>query len=146
MPFLRKHGRSSTSVSLQIGESFASIPQAIAHRDLFSSLSELINIDTELLKPIAAKFNLSFNAFGEVSMDPAAQYYGSVTLSNPWNYWLEPSPISPYHGSVAFDILSGTIKSVYNTHRGLKGDDNIKVYPNYITGNTGETDRSSKFQ
>lgn len=97
----------------------------------------MINIDTELLKPIAAKFNLSLTSFGEVITDPSAPYYGSVALSDPWNNQLEPAPISPYKGSAAFDILSGTIKSVYNTHRGLTGNDNIKVYPSYMTGNTG---------
>jgi hypothetical protein len=38
-----------------------------------------------------------------------------------------------------FDILSGTIKSMYNTHRGLTGNNNIKVYLSYMTGNTGRT-------
>jgi len=103
----------------------------------------VINIDTELLKPIAAKFNLSLTSFGEVITDPSAPSYGSVTLSNPWSTQLEPAPISPYKGSAAFDIFSGTIKGVYNTHRGLEGDDNIKVYPAYMTGNTGRTNSSS---
>ena len=101
----------------------------------------MINIDTELLKPIAAKFNLSFTSFGKPITDPSAPSYGSVTLSSAWDTQLEPAPTSPYKGSAAFDILSGTIKSVYNTHRGLEGDDNIKVYPAYITGNTGRPNR-----
>jgi len=101
-----------------------------------SSVSEVVNINTEFLKPIAAKLNLSLSSFGEVISDPSAPYYGSVAISDPWGSKLEPAPTSPYKGSVAFDILSGTIKSVYNTHRGLSGDDNIKVYPAYITGNT----------
>ena len=99
-----------------------------------------MNIDTELLKPIAAKFNLSLTSFDEVITDPSVPSYGSVVLSNPWGTELEPAPISPYKGSTAFDILSSTIKSVYNTHRGLEGDDNMKVYPTYISGNTGTTD------
>ncbi|KAF9646522.1 carboxypeptidase S, partial [Thelephora ganbajun] len=100
------------------------------------SVAEVARIDTELLKPIAAKFNLSFTSFGEVITDPSVPYYGSVALSNPWGTQLEPAPISPYKSSVAFDILSGTVKSVYNAHRGLEGNDNIKVYPSYMTGNT----------
>ena len=103
----------------------------------------MVGIDTELLKPIAAKFNLSFTSFGKPIADPSLPSYGSVALSDPWSTQLEPAPISPYRGSAAFDILSGTIKSVYNTHRGLKGDDDIKVYPAYMTGNTGRINCSS---
>lgn len=106
----------------------------------------MIDIDTELLKPVAAKFNLSLTSFGKPITDPSVPSYGSATLSNPWGTQLEPAPISPYTGSAAFDLLSGTIKSVYNTHRGLGGDDNIKVYPAYMTGNTGKTNRSSRLQ
>ena len=105
----------------------------------------MINIDTELLKPIAAKYNLSLTSFGEVITDPSVPYYGSVTLSNPWGNQLEPAPTSPYEGSIAFDILSGTIKSVYNIHRGLEGNDNIQVYPIYPTGNTGRADLYSSW-
>ena len=103
----------------------------------------MIDIDTELLKPVAAKFNLSLTSFGKPITDPSAPSYGSVTLSDPWNDQLDPAPISPYKGSAAYDIFSGTIKSVYNAHRGLEGDDNIKVYPAYMTGNTGKTSHSS---
>lgn len=106
----------------------------------------MINTYTELLKPIAAKFNLSLTSFGEAITDPAIPYYGSVALSDPWNSMWEPAPISPYKRSAAFDILSGTIKSVYNAHRGLRGDDDIKVYPAYIAGNTGEEHLSFGYQ
>lgn len=101
-----------------------------------SSVSEVINLDAKLLKPVAEKFNLSLTSFGEVITDPSVPRHGSVVLSDPWNNQLEPAPVSPYKGSIAFDVFSGTIKSTYNTHRGLEGDDNIKVYPAYITGNT----------
>ena len=99
-----------------------------------------MHIDTELVQPIAEKFNLSLTAFGKVVSDPSVPYYGSAVLSNPWGSQLEPSPISPYKDSIAFDLLSGTIKSVYKAHRGLEGNDGIKVYPGYMTGNTGTTD------
>ena len=102
-----------------------------------------MNVGTELIRPLAAKLNLSFTAFGEVITDPSAPSSGSVTLFN-HSTRLEPAPISPYKDSVAFDILSGTIKSVYNTHRRLGGNDNIKVYPTYMAGNTGRTERRSR--
>ena len=103
----------------------------------------MIDIDTKLLRPIAAKFNLSLTSFGEPVTDPSAPSYGSVTLSRFSASGGDPAPISPYKGSAAFDIFSGTIKGVYNTHRGLEGDDNIKVYPSYMNGNTGRASRSS---
>lgn len=104
----------------------------------FSSVSEVMNIDTKLLEPIAEKFNLSLTSFGEVITDPSASYYGSITLSNLWADAIEPAPTSPYKDSIAFEILSGTIKSVYNAHRRLEGDNNVLVYPSYMTGNTGK--------
>ena len=103
-----------------------------------------MNIDTELIRPLAEKLNLSFTAFGEVITDPSAPSSGSVALFN-HSTRLEPAPTSPYKDSVAFDILSGTIKSVHNIHRGLRGNDNIKVYPSYMSANTGGTDRRSRF-
>ena len=96
-------------------------------------------IDTELVQPIAEKFNLSLTAFGNLISDPSVPYYGSAVLSNPWGTELEPAPVSPYKDSIAYNVFSGTIKTVYNAHRGLEGNDNIKVYPSYMTGNTGTT-------
>ena len=140
-------GRSSTTVSRQRGKSFVSpllLLVIIYPARLFSSsVAEVVNIDTELIRPLAAKFNLSFTTFGEVITDPSAPSSGSVALFN-YSTRLEPAPTSPYKDSVAFDILSGTIKSVYNIHRGLGGNDNIKVYPTCMSANTGRTDRRSR--
>ena len=76
-------------------------------------------------------------SFGEAITDPTLPSYGSVVLSDPWNTESKPAPISPYKNSPASRILSGTIKGVYNVHRGLEGDNNIVVYPSYLFGNTG---------
>jgi hypothetical protein len=105
-----------------------------------SSVAEVISKDTALLEPLAAKFNLSFTAFGTRITDPALPSYGSLVAYDAWGTHLEPAPVSPYTGaeSAAYQLLSGTIKSVYNTHRGLEGNDNVKVQPGYMTGNTGE--------
>jgi len=140
----RRPGQLLTTALLQIGK-FSVSPTGYHSPRSFSSVSEVINIDTELLKPLAAKFNLSLTSFGEVITDPSAPFYGSAALSSPWGTQFEPAPVSPYKGSVAFDTLSGTIKSVYNVHRELDGDDNIKVYPAYITGNTGNTNCPPSF-
>ena len=146
MPSLKMLGRSLTTGSRPKGKSFVLPPlPVITHPDsLLSSVAEVMSIDTELIRPLAAKFNLSFTAFGEVITDPSAPSSGSVALSDPWGTQLNPAPSSSYKDSVAFDILSGTIKSVYNIHRGLRGNDNIKVYPTYTSGNTGKSDRRSK--
>jgi len=139
-------GQSLTTGSRPKGRSFVLPPlPVIAHPDsLFSSVAEVMSIDTELIRPLAAKFNLSLTAFGEVITDPSAPSSGSVALSNPWGTQLEPAPVTSYKDSVAFDILSGTIKSVYNIHRGLGGSDSIKVYPTYTSGNTGRPERRSR--
>ncbi|TFK51753.1 carboxypeptidase S [Heliocybe sulcata] len=90
--------------------------------------------DTALLKELAAKFNLSYTAFGEtLTSEPA---YGTLTLSDAWGAALEPAPISPTDAdAAAYKILSGTIKATYNAHRSLK-DDGIVVAPGIMTGNT----------
>ena len=142
-PSPRKRGQSLITGFPRIGKPHQPFPPHSSLIWRFSSFSEVVDIDTELLKPVAAKFNLSLTSFGKPITDPSLPSYGSVTLSNPWNTQLEPAPISQYKGSAAFDVLSGTIKGVYNTHRGLNGDDDIKVYPAYMTGNTGKTTRAS---
>ncbi|KAF9649050.1 carboxypeptidase S [Thelephora ganbajun] len=101
-----------------------------------SSVSQTIRFVSDLLQPLATKFNLSLTSFGETITDPTLPSYGSILLSDPWDTRLEPAPISPYKSSPAFRVLAGTIKSVYNTHRGLEGNDNIVVYPSYLFGNT----------
>ena len=95
-----------------------------------------MEIDTELVQLMAERFNLSLTAFGNIISNPSVPYYGSAVLSNRWGSQLDPSPISPYKDSIAFDVLSGTIKTAYKAHRGLEGNDDIKVYPGYMTGNT----------
>ena len=55
---------------------------------LSSSVSEVVDIDTKLLEPIAAKFNLSLISFGKVVTDPSVPYYGSVVfLINGTVHW-----------------------------------------------------------
>ncbi|EPQ56473.1 carboxypeptidase S [Gloeophyllum trabeum ATCC 11539] len=90
--------------------------------------------DTALLRELAKQFNLSYTAFGEtITSEPS---YGTLTLSDAWGAALEPAPITPTGpDAAAYQILSGTIKATYNTHRSLK-DDGIVVAPGIMTGNT----------
>ena len=83
-----------------------------------SSVSEVVDIDTERLTSLTKELNLSMGSFGKQITDPSAQSYGTVNLSNPLGPGLEPAPVSPYRNSVAFSLLSGTIKAVYGAHRG----------------------------
>ena len=80
-------------------------------------------------------------SFGKQITDPSAQSYGTVNLSNPLGPGLEPAPVSPYRDSVAFSLLSGTIKAVYGAHRGVANPDGdaIMVYPTYSFENTGKS-------
>lgn len=101
-----------------------------------SSLQATMDHDTQLLKDLAQKFNLSYTAFGEkLSGDKPA--YGTLTLSDAWGAALAPAPITPTDAA-PYQLLSGTIKATYNSHRSLQGD-NVAVAPGIMSGNTGES-------
>jgi Gly-Xaa carboxypeptidase len=101
--------------------------------------------DTALLADLATKFNLSYTAFGKTLSPPGAPALGTLTLKDGLviGTSLEPAPVSPIagEGSEAYQLLSGTIKATYATHRGLDvagaGGDAIAVAPSMSTGNTG---------
>lgn len=85
---------------------------------------------------LAAKFNLSFTAFGE-SITGDTPAYGSLMLSDAWGTALEPAPVTPTGADAApFQLLSGTIKSTFNAHRNLT-EDGVTVVPGLVSGNTG---------
>ncbi|KZT65622.1 carboxypeptidase S [Daedalea quercina L-15889] len=86
-------------------------------------------------RDLAARFNLSFTAFGS-SITGDAPAYGSLTLSDAWGMALEPAPVTPTDADAApFQLLSGTIKSTFNAHREL-AEDSIAVVPSLVSGNT----------
>ncbi|KAF9037397.1 carboxypeptidase S [Hymenopellis radicata] len=91
--------------------------------------------DTDLLLPLAQKYNLTYNAFGEDLTETNVPAKGRLTLTAP--RFLDPAPVTPTVGDEAtgYKLLSGTIKSTYNAHRSLAGD-NIYVAPGMPTGNT----------
>ena len=92
-----------------------------------------------LLRPLANAFNLSYVAFGADITDSKAPVYGSLTLSDAFEVEpLKPAPITPTDGTAPFELLSGTIKATFNSHRGIEGDDNIIVTPGVMPCNTGE--------
>ncbi|KAK7060895.1 hypothetical protein VNI00_000628 [Paramarasmius palmivorus] len=102
-----------------------------------SSVAEAQQHDTDLLKKLADKFNLTYSAFGVDVTEQDVPHKGRLTLSDAFGNSLEPAPVTPTSGSNAlpYEILSGTIKATYNAHRKIEGE-NIIVSPGMPTGNT----------
>ena len=104
-----------------------------------SSVAKTKAHGTKVVKHLANKFNLTFNAFGEEVSEPGAPSSGTLTLSDSFGTALEPAPFTPTGPDAApYRLLSGTIKATYNSHRSLQGKDNILVSPSMPSGNTGE--------
>ncbi|KAH7909068.1 hypothetical protein BJ138DRAFT_1181272 [Hygrophoropsis aurantiaca] len=93
--------------------------------------------DTDLLRSLAAGFNLSYNAFGASISDAEAPAYGTLKLTDAFGRGLEPAPITPTDASAEpWKLLSGTIKATYNSHRNIRGDDTVVISPGIMSGNT----------
>ncbi|KAG0707054.1 hypothetical protein DFH29DRAFT_1016640 [Suillus ampliporus] len=93
--------------------------------------------DTKLLESLASDFNLSFTAFGAQISNHDAPSYGTLTLSHAFNEGLDPAPVTPSGLDAApFQLLSGTIKATYNSHRNISVSDAIIVSPGIASGNT----------
>ncbi|KAG1760147.1 hypothetical protein EDD22DRAFT_955247 [Suillus occidentalis] len=94
--------------------------------------------DIELLESLANDFNLSYMAFGSHISNGDAPSYGTLTLSTAFGDGLEPAPVTPSgEDAVPFQLLSGTIKAAYNSHRNISGSGAIIVSPGIMSGNTG---------
>ncbi|KAG1881228.1 hypothetical protein F4604DRAFT_1678821 [Suillus subluteus] len=82
--------------------------------------------DIELLESLANEFNLSYTAFGDHISNEDAPSYGTLILSTAFGDGLEPAPVTPSGEDAApFQLLSGTIKAAYNSHRNISGSDAI---------------------
>ncbi|KAH7926427.1 carboxypeptidase S [Leucogyrophana mollusca] len=80
-----------------------------------SSPSALMDRFASIVLPVAAKHNMSLDAFGEViSADGPA--WGQIRLSDAFNTALEPAPVTPTTGSGPYELLSGTILSTLKTN------------------------------
>ncbi|KAF4593116.1 hypothetical protein EYR38_008826 [Pleurotus pulmonarius] len=103
-----------------------------------SSVAATIKHDTQLLKSLSKKFNLTYTSFGAELSEKDVPSSGTLTLSDAWGTALEPAPITPTGQDAApYALLAGTIKSTFNSHRSLQGD-NIAMSPGIMSGNTGE--------
>ncbi|KAJ7825045.1 hypothetical protein B0H14DRAFT_3088669 [Mycena olivaceomarginata] len=107
-----------------------------------SSVNATITRDAQLVRGLAARFNLSVTAYGE-RLTPAADAAaaaGTLELSAPRG--LEPAPVTPSSGR-AYALLAGTIRATFRAARSahIKGKDGEKeeeiyVAPGLMTGNT----------
>jgi Gly-Xaa carboxypeptidase len=102
----------------------------------YSSVGALQARLTDVLSPVAARFNLSVNAFGrtlgENTESPTA---GELTLSDAFGTAIEPAPITPTTGSAPYELLSGVIRNVVETSRrdAYKGK-KVLVAPSILLG------------
>ncbi|KAF8217549.1 carboxypeptidase S [Mycena galopus ATCC 62051] len=103
-----------------------------------SSVNATITRDADLLLPLAARFNLSVTAYGELltSAPDAAAAFGTLELSAPLT--LEPAPITPSgEGDRPYALLAGTIRAVFReARRGKEEEKEIVVAPGISGGNT----------
>ncbi|KAI0820831.1 carboxypeptidase S [Trametes gibbosa] len=97
-----------------------------------SSVSELKAHITNVVLPVAARFNLSLEAFGgNVSAGTA----GHVVLSDAFGTGLEPSPITPMGESDPYQVLAGTIMGTIESARDYEAS-GVVVAPLLQIGNT----------
>lgn len=103
-----------------------------------SSVAAVQERDASLLKHLAKEFNLTYSAFGSAISIEDGPSGGTLNLTDAWGTALEAAPITPTgEDSAPWQLLSGTIKATYNSHRGLEGGETIIVSPGTMTGNTG---------
>lgn len=105
-----------------------------------SSIDVVHADDTALLKPLAEKFNLTYNAFGKSISQENASASGSLTLSDAFDGGFGPAPTTPIGLDAApFQLLSGTIRATFKSHRTnvTDGTDGVIVSPGLLPGNSG---------
>lgn len=68
-----------------------------------------------IVGPVAAKYNMSLDAFGE-AVGLEAPTWGRVKLSDAFKSALEPAPVTPTAGSGPYELLSGTVLSTLKTN------------------------------
>ncbi|KAJ7778399.1 carboxypeptidase S [Mycena metata] len=97
-----------------------------------SSVNATLTRDAELTRDLAARFNLSVTAFGELLTPAGAASFGSLSLTTIDT--LEPAPISP-SDAPAYRLLAGTIRATFHAvHKDEEKE--IFVAPTLMAGNT----------
>ncbi|EFI27408.1 carboxypeptidase s [Coprinopsis cinerea okayama7 len=111
----------------------------VNHRvSVTSSLGEVQRRYVELLKPLAKRHNLTFTAFDKVILgEHGAESPRQLVVKNATLHGLEPAPVTPTgKDSGAYQLLAGTIKATYRSHRGLNSSDEMVIAPGMMPGNT----------
>ena len=95
-----------------------------------SSPAELIDRFINITLPVAAKHNMTLVAFGKTvgSQGPS---WGTIRLNDAFNSSLMPAPVTPTTGSGPYELLSGTIRSTFQTHLRTDG------FPTYAVVSPG---------
>ena len=79
-----------------------------------SSPAELMDRFTTITRPVAARHNMTLEAFGK-SMGSLGPLRGTIRLYDAFNSSLVPAPVTPTTGSGPYELLSGTILSTFQT-------------------------------
>ncbi|KIJ20621.1 Merops: M20.UNA [Paxillus involutus ATCC 200175] len=85
-----------------------------------SSPAELMDRFTAVTAPVAAKHNMTLEAFGKL-VGPKGPSWGTIRLSDSFDSALVPAPVTPTTESGPYELLSGTILSTLQTN--LRTDD-----------------------
>ncbi|KAF9219764.1 carboxypeptidase S [Gyrodon lividus] len=80
-----------------------------------SSPAELMNRFTAVTAPVAAKHNMTLEAFGKL-IGSEGPSWGTIRLSDAFDSALVPAPVTPTTGSSPYELLSGTILSTLQTN------------------------------
>lgn len=99
-----------------------------------SSIAELMGRFTDITLTVAAKHNMTLEAFGE-AVESQGPSWGTIRLGVFNGNSLAPAPVTPTTGSGPYELLSGTVLSTFETH--LRRDDFPKsaiVTPSLGTG------------
>lgn len=97
-----------------------------------SSVRALQERTTALLAPLAARLNLTLDAFG---VTVSAGGAGRLVLSDAFGTALEPAPVTPTGHSPPFALLAGTVAETFRAKHG-EGGPQVVVQPALALGNT----------
>lgn len=106
--------------------------------DAHSSIAELKEEFTSIVLPVAARYNLSVEAFGK---NVSAGSAGHIVLSDAFGSGLEPSPVTPMGKDDPYQVLAGSIKATIESASGYNAS-GVVVAPLLQIGNTGASSRS----
>ena len=103
-----------------------------------SSVAAVRQRDAYVLKDLAKELNLTYTTFGPAIFREDGISAGTLTLTDAWGNILEPAPVTPAgEDSALWQLLSGTIKATFNSHRSLDGATNLNIFviPGIMGGN-----------